>query len=39
MGPSGTPGTDDFGSGPLATAIQDLLSIAAYFSMAIVLLP
>ena len=28
-----------FGSGPLATVIQDLLSIAAYFSIAVLLLP
>jgi magnesium transporter len=28
-----------FGSGPLATVIQDLLSIAAYFAIAVVLLP
>ena len=27
-----------FGSGPLATVIQDLLSIAAYFSIAVALL-
>jgi magnesium transporter len=27
-----------FGSGPLATVIQDLLSIAAYFAIAVVLL-
>jgi magnesium transporter len=28
-----------FGSGPLATVIQDLLSIAAYFGIAVALLP
>lgn len=28
-----------FGSGPLATVIQDLLSIAAYFAIAVALLP
>jgi magnesium transporter len=28
-----------FGSGPLATVIQDLLSIAAYFGIAVLLLP
>lgn len=28
-----------FGSGPLATVIQDLLSIAAYFAIAVLLLP
>jgi magnesium transporter len=28
-----------FGSGPLATVIQDLLSIAAYFTIAVLLLP
>lgn len=28
-----------FGAGPLATVIQDLLSIAAYFAIAVVLLP
>jgi len=28
-----------FGSGPLATVIQDVLSIAAYFSIAVALLP
>jgi magnesium transporter len=28
-----------FGAGPLATVIQDLLSIAAYFAIAVALLP